>query len=118
MEQMPGQPPMGPGSGACPPPTPQTAYAIKARPRWRALRTAAGMYKSSLWFVFVLAVIAAIVTTLVGHSVSVFGSYGLLFGVGIGVIELFLASIVFLRLYAQAELLLLWITIEENTRKF
>ncbi len=111
---MPATPPMGSSSGAYPPPTPQVAYVIKPRVKWQALRTIATIFKVFAWITGGLGVIAALATLAGG---SQFGSGGATAGLFLGVFELIGAGVGFLGLYGYAELILLLISIEENTRK-
>jgi len=107
-------PPMGSGPEGYPPPGPQVAYIIKPRGKWHALRTIATVFKIFAWIAGGLGVIGALATLASG---SQFGSEGATAGLFLGVVELLGAGIGFLGLYGYAELLLLLISIEENTRK-
>jgi len=105
---------MGPGSGAFPPPAPQVAYVVKPRAKWHALRTIATIFKVFAWIVGGLGVIGALLTLAGGSQL---GSGGAAAGFFVGVFELIGAGVGFLGLYGYAELILLLISIEENTRK-
>lgn len=104
----------GISGGMYPPPTPQVAYVVKPRAKWHALRTIATIFKVFAWIAGGLGVIAALATLAGG---SQFGSGGAAAGLFLGVFELIGAGIGFLGLYGYAELILLLISIEENTRK-
>ena len=114
MGSLPTMPPIGSGPGGYPPPGPQVAYVIKPRGKWQALRTIATVFKIFAWMSGGLGVIGALATLAGG---SQFGSGGATAGLFLGVVELLGAGVGFLGLYGYAELLLLLISIEENTRK-
>lgn len=107
-------PTMGSGSGAFPLPTPQVAYVVKPRGKWHALRTIAMVFKVFAWILGGLGVIAALATLAGGSQL---GSGGTAAGLFLGLFELIGAGVGFLGLYGYAELILLLISIEENTRK-
>ena len=107
-------PAVGSGSGAFPLPTPQVAYVVKPRPKWHALRTIATVFKIFAWILGGLGVIAALATLAGGSQL---GSGGTAAGLFLGLFELIGAGVGFLGLYGYAELILLLISIEENTRK-
>jgi hypothetical protein len=90
------------------------AYVIKPRGKWQALRTIATVFKIFAWITGGLGVIGALATLAGG---SQFGSGGATAGLFLGIVELLGAGVGFLGLYGYAELLLLLISIEENTRK-
>jgi hypothetical protein len=104
----------GPGGSVYPTPAPQVAYVIKPRPRWQALRTLASVFKICAWMSGGLGVIGALTTLASGNQ---FGSGGTTAGLFLGMVELLGAGVGFLGLYGYGELMLLLISIEENTRK-
>ena len=114
MEQMPGMMPMRSDAGAYPPPPPQVTYIVKPRARWHALRTISGIFKVFAWITGGLGVIAALATLAGGSQL---GSGGAAAGLFVGLFELIGAGIGFLGLYGYAELILVLVSIEENTRK-
>lgn len=114
MGETPPLPPTGPGSGGLPPPAPQIAYILKPRPRWRALRAIASIFKVLAWITAGCGVVAVFVALIVGSEA---GSHGLLLGLAYGVATLIGSAAVSLLLYSRAEEMLLFIAIEQNTRK-
>jgi hypothetical protein len=80
--------------------------------KWRALRTIAGIFKVFAWVVGSLGVLAALLT--LAESGRYYYYSGAFFP---AIAELIGAGIVFLTFYGYAELILLLIAIEENTRK-
>ena len=114
MAQMPGTPPSESGAGAYPTLAPQVAYVIKPRPRWHALRTISGILKVLAWMTGgagVLGVLFALT------EVSQFGSFGIIGGLLLAGATVLGAGMAFLSLYGYAELILVLVSIEENTRK-
>ena len=114
MSETPGMPPMGAGSGGSPPPTPQVAFIVKPRPKWHALRAVAGLFKILAWMIGGGGLIAVVVTLVVGNQA---GSFGLLLGLGYGVVGMIGAGIVCIGLYGFAEVILVLVAIEQNTRQ-
>jgi hypothetical protein len=114
MAYMPGMPPSEPGSGAYPTPTPQVAYVIKPRPRWRVLRTISGIVKVLAWMTGGVGVLGVLVALTSGNQ---FGSFGIIGGLLFAVVTAIGAGTAFLGLYGFAELILVLVSIEENTRK-
>ena len=106
--------PMGPGSGAYPPPTPQVAYVVKPRPRWQALRTISGIFKIVAWITGGFGALGVIFALVSG---SQFGSFGVIGGLLFAVATAIGAGTAFLGMYGCAELILVLVSIEENTRK-
>jgi hypothetical protein len=106
--------PPGPGSGGFPPPAPQVAYVVKPRPKWYALRTIAGILKFFAWITAGFGAIAVIFALVFG---SQFGSFGILGALLFGVATAIGAGAAFLGMYGYAELILVLVSIEENTRK-
>lgn len=88
-------------------------YYGQAGPKWRALRTIAIIFKIFAWIAGVGGIIAAVMALANG---SRFSSTLPLTGIFAGLAELIAAGVVFLSLYGYAELILLLIAIEENTR--
>jgi|SRR5579859_3436867 len=114
MEHLPDMSPSGSGSGADLPPTPHVAYIIKPRPKWRALRIISGVFKGLAWITVGLGIIAVLFALVSGNrfdSLGIMGSLLLAVAAAIG------AGILFLSLYGYAELILVLVSIEANTRK-
>jgi|GEM_PF-1279586 len=112
----PAAPPMGPGSGAFQPAAPPVAYAIVApKKKWHALRTIAGIFKVFAWITIGFGVIAVIIALLLGSQL---GNLGVIAGLGFGVAIAIGVGSAFLGMYGYAELILVLVSIEENTRKF
>lgn len=114
MGSMPTMPPMGPGGGAYPQPAPQVAYVIKPRPRWHALRTISGIFKMFAWITGGFGVLGVLFALTSG---SQFGSFGIIGGLFFAVAAAIGAGAAFLGMYGYAELILVLVSIEENTRK-
>ena len=128
MESMPAMPPMGsdaggsqppippgePGGSAYPFPTPQVAYVVKPRPRWHALRTISGIFKMFAWITGGFGVLGVLFALTSG---SQFGSFGIIGGLLFAVAAAIGAGAAFLGMYGYAELILVLVSIEENTRK-
>ena len=107
-------PTAGPGSGAYPFPAPQVAYVVKPRPRWQALRTISGIFKIVAWITGGFGALGVIFALVSG---SQFGSFGIIGGLLLAVATAIGAGAVFLGMYGYAELILVLVSIEENTRK-
>ena len=107
-------PPPGSDSGVNPTPIPQVAYVVKPRPRWHALRTISGIFKALAWITAGLGVIAVCFALVAGSHV---GDFGILLGLLYALATLIGVGAVFLLLYSRAEQMLLFIAIEENTRR-
>jgi hypothetical protein len=114
MAYMPGMPPSEPGSGTYPTPTPQVAYVIKPRPRWRVLRAISGILKVLAWMTGGVGVLGVLFTLTSGNQLGSFGVIGGLLLAGATAIG---AGAAFLGLYGYAEVILVLVAIEENTRK-
>ena len=114
MGQIPALPPKEPDSAGLSPPAPHIAYIIKPRPRWHALRLIASILKVLAWLSVgcgVMAVLTALLTGTQPGNPGFIGSFVFAVAALIGV------GSVFLLLYSRAEQILLFIAIEENTRK-
>lgn len=107
-------PTIGPGGGGYPPPAPQVTYVIKPRPRWHALRTISGIFKIFAWITGGFGVLGVLFALASG---SQFGSFGIIGGLLFAVATAIGAGAAFLGLYGHAELMLVLVAIEENTRK-
>ena len=108
------KPPPEPESDAYPTPTPQVAYVLKPRPRWQALRTIASVVKVLAWVSAGWGVLAILV---VGGAGSPFGNLGVMGNVLVAGATAIVAGSVFLGLYGYAEVMLVLVAIEANTRK-
>jgi hypothetical protein len=113
MEQQPGLAPLGPRSGDVQPPRPQVTYLVKPRGKWRTLRIMASIFKVLAWLSAGLGVIAVLTAVLTGSHIGTLGFMGsFLFAVaaliGVGMVSVLL--------YSRAEMILLFIAIEENSR--
>jgi hypothetical protein len=90
------------------------AYVVKPRPKWHALRTIAGILKVFAWITAGLGASAVIFALVSG---SQFGSLGFIGGLLFAVATAIGAGVAFLGMYGYAELILLLVSIEDNTRK-
>lgn len=92
---------------------------VGALPKWRALRTIATLFKVFAAIIAGVGVIGSVQVLSAAGSVGSSSGFGLLGLAGpIGALMiLFWAGLVFLFLYGWAELILLLISIEQNTRK-
>jgi hypothetical protein len=114
MEQKPGMASTGAGSGEVQPPVPQVAYILKPRPKWQALRAIAAIFKALAWITAGFGVIAVCFALVAGSRA---GDFGFLPGLLYALATLIGVGAVFLLLYSRAEQILLFIAIEENTRR-
>lgn len=105
---------IGPGGGVYPTPAPQVAYVIKPRPRWHALRTISGIFKVFAWITGCVGALGVLVALASGSQLGSFGVFGGLF---LAVVTAIGAGAAFLGMYGYAELILVLVSIEENTRK-
>src|SRR5947209_9403373 len=90
---------------------PQPPGMIDQGPKWPALRTIAMVLKIVAWIAGVVGVIAALVYGIAISQVS--GGVGFV----VALLLLVAAAVDFLAIYAGSEIILLFITIEKNTRK-
>lgn len=104
----------GPDSGAYPFPAPQVAYVVKPRPRWQALRTISGIFKVVAWIIGGFGALGVIFALVSGSQL---GSFGIIGGLLFAVATAIGAGAAFLGMYGYAELILVLVSIEENTRK-
>ena len=107
-------PPPGSDSGVYPTPIPQVAYVVKPRPRWHALRTISGIFKMFAWITGGFGALGVLFALTSG---SQFGSFGIIGGLLLAVATAIGAGAAFLGMYGYAELILVLVSIEENTRK-
>lgn len=90
------------------------AYILKPRPKWHALRAIASIFKVLAWMSAGCGVIAVLTALVTGTQV---GNLGFTGSFVFAVAALIGVGTVFLLLYGRAEQILLFIAIEENTRK-
>lgn len=104
------------------------SQSTKKKPAWRALRSVALLFKVLACIVVVFGCIVATVGIVAGattHATPVksgtfaiaLGSSPMLGGILFAVLCLLVTGLVFLLLFAISELILLLITIEQNTRR-
>jgi len=87
---------------------------IKPRPRWHALRTISSIFKIFAWITGGFGALGVLVALASG---SQFGSFGVIGGLFFAVVTVIGAGAAFLGMYGYAELILVLVAIEENTRK-
>ncbi|MEO0226182.1 MAG: hypothetical protein ABIL05_04440 [candidate division WOR-3 bacterium] len=90
--------------------------------KFKGLRIIANVFKVLAWVILVVSVIFSIIVILGGSLLGVLageqmGPMGALTGIFGGIILLIYGVFLFLSLYAGAEVILVLLAIEENTRK-
>jgi hypothetical protein len=89
------------------------------RRKYFALRVIAGVFKVLAWLAIVVGVVAFILSLVSGgmvlNTMGYFG--GLAYHIPFAFLNLFIAFVVFIGWYAMAEGILVFLDIEENTRK-
>lgn len=111
--------PMWAGPNAGIPQRPGVAPAMTTPgPKWPALRIIATLLKVLAWIQLAIGVIVALATAFSSSFLASTFHTSSFNGAGIlaGVIELIVAVFAFIWTYATAELIMLFITIEKNTR--
>jgi hypothetical protein len=89
------------------------------RRKYFALRLIAGVFKVLAWLAIVVGIVAFILTIVSGGMFfNTMGSYGgLLMHIPMAILSLFIGFVVFIGWYALAESILVFLDIEENTRR-
>ena len=89
------------------------------RRKYFALRLIAGVFKVLAWLAIVVGITAFILSLVSGGMfINMMGSYsGIFYHVPVAFLSLFIGFVVFIAWYALAESILVFLDIEENTRK-
>jgi len=102
-----------PGPGGFSPVAP-VGFVTAVPARWHALRTIAGLLKVVAWIAARIGAIAVLIALIAGGSLL--GGYGILGGLFFAIIVAIQVSVIFLALFGYAEMILVILAIEENTR--
>jgi len=89
------------------------------RKKYFALRLIAGVFKVLAWLAIVVGIVAFILSLVSGGMfLNTMGTYvGLVYHIPIAILSLFIGFFVFIAWYALAETILVFLDIEENTRR-